>query len=1067
MPGPTTRRLARALRRLLRWSRITGWLVVLGALCAVLWLHFHGLPEPVKTRLQAALRSRGVEFQFSRLRLRWYRGLVAEDLSLDAAGPGIGPRFQAREAVLHLDFAALAAFKLQVTGLGVQDARFEWPVHAPGRAPAQLNLTNITAELRFLPGDRWDLRWAQARFLDLDLSLSGIVTNAPVLLQSRPAPPKPGPPGGPDWLDLLTRVRVGPQSRLNVVFAGDARAPESFHGDLKWRLAGLESPWGRSRSMVLSARVRPDSGAGREAAFDLDGSGVSTPWGQTGRIQAAGQARWLSNRLELAAADAALDYPRAAWGQARSLVLKARAAAANRSLSLASGDLSLEVRRFAAPSFEAAGLRLTAGLAPAEGAPGSVQVRFQAAGDGLRAPAQGSAGSAGMEGKTALSVSNGWPAWIEARLALTNLVAPQFQAAETVWDIAARFPPAGDPARLLEPAVLAQAAGEVKVTMARVRMPRLFDMPALALEAAWQPPLLTVRSLRASMPGGPLEASGRWDQASGATRFRLESAQDWRRWAPFAPAGARPWLEDCRWAEPPRLVLEGALGSPVWREGRFRSFEELVPGLSAAGRLELGAASLRGLEVSGLQAPLFLTNSVLTSPGLVLERPEGRLVLAGRYDHPSRGMQVRIRSGIDPRPLLNLVLPAEGREVVELLDLGPPPGLDALLETPLNDWSRAAFSGALHLTNGAFRRQTFREVHTSVAYSNQMLVFDRPSAVRAEGAAGGGSVSVNLRDMVLGLTNLSGDLDYMAVCRAVGPHVERVMKPYQFALPPAVKVNGQIGMRAADGLDDIFFDAAGGEFKWRDFRFQSVTGRVHWIGHKVLITNVTARFHGGSVSGSVAVDDAPKEGQAFSFDILAEGVDAGSFLRDVSPRTNTLEGRLSGRLAITAANTWDPLSWQGAGDASLQEGLIWKVPFFSYLSPMLDKIAPGLGSSRARQADGSFVITNSVIVSSNLVVHTSGARLWLAGSVDFDQNLNGRVEAGLFRDTPGVGWLLSTVFWPVTKAFEYKFSGTLDKPKLDPLYIPKLLFLPFQPIRTLKELTKPAEARPAPSPSRK
>jgi hypothetical protein len=45
------------------------------------------------------------------------------------------------------------------------------------------------------------------------------------------------------------------------------------------------------------------------------------------------------------------------------------------------------------------------------------------------------------------------------------------------------------------------------------------------------------------------------------------------------------------------------------------------------------------------------------------------------------------------------------------------------------------------------------------------------------------------------------------------------------------------------------------------------------------------------------------------------------------------------------------------------------------------------------------------------------------------------------------------VFWPVTKLFEYKVTGTLSDPHPEPLYLlPKIVLMPFHPFRTLKDL---------------
>ena len=43
--------------------------------------------------------------------------------------------------------------------------------------------------------------------------------------------------------------------------------------------------------------------------------------------------------------------------------------------------------------------------------------------------------------------------------------------------------------------------------------------------------------------------------------------------------------------------------------------------------------------------------------------------------------------------------------------------------------------------------------------------------------------------------------------------------------------------------------------------------------------------------------------------------------------------------------------------------------------------------------------------------------------------------------------------WPVSKVFEYKISGTLGDPKMEPLYfLPKLILMPLHPLESMKEL---------------
>jgi hypothetical protein len=122
------------------------------------------------------------------------------------------------------------------------------------------------------------------------------------------------------------------------------------------------------------------------------------------------------------------------------------------------------------------------------------------------------------------------------------------------------------------------------------------------------------------------------------------------------------------------------------------------------------------------------------------------------------------------------------------------------------------------------------------------------------------------------------------------------------------------------------------------------------------------------------------------------------------------------------------------------------------MSPVLNALAPGIGNNRAEEASGRFTITNSVIRTKDTQIQAQSLRIYYNGTVDFDGRVNAVVEASFFRNTWLVGRLLSFALSPVTKIFEYKVTGTLSEPKLDPLYIPSFLMAPFRPVRTFKEI---------------
>src|SRR4029077_20281747 len=127
--------------------------------------------------------------------------------------------------------------------------------------------------------------------------------------------------------------------------------------------------------------------------------------------------------------------------------------------------------------------------------------------------------------------------------------------------------------------------------------------------------------------------------------------------------------------------------------------------------------------------------------------------------------------------------------------------------------------------------------------------------------------------------------------------------------------------------------------------------------------NVRGDFYNGNAIGSATFDFSPEHRTDFQFNLAVTNAILQFLMADISPHTNNLEGRLSGTLIVNKANSADWRSWQGGGQASLKNGLLWEIPIFGIFSPVLNSLAPGRGNSPATAALGTFVITNGVVVS--------------------------------------------------------------------------------------------------------
>ena len=79
---------------------------------ALLYLNRVGLPDFAKQPLLENLRARGLELEFSRLRLSWYRGIVAENVRFGRADEPLSPQLTAAQVQLRLNHRALARLRI-------------------------------------------------------------------------------------------------------------------------------------------------------------------------------------------------------------------------------------------------------------------------------------------------------------------------------------------------------------------------------------------------------------------------------------------------------------------------------------------------------------------------------------------------------------------------------------------------------------------------------------------------------------------------------------------------------------------------------------------------------------------------------------------------------------------------------------------------------------------------------------------------------------------------------------------------------------------------------------------
>src|SRR6267142_3738525 len=128
---PKRRRFWRTCRICFRYTRIAIWLLILAILGCLIYVNQIGLPGFVKKPLLEKLRERGVDLQFSRLRLRWDQGIVAENVRFGGADEPLSPEFKLAQVQVQLNYKALSKFQFQVDSLRLRRGRLAWPSLRP------------------------------------------------------------------------------------------------------------------------------------------------------------------------------------------------------------------------------------------------------------------------------------------------------------------------------------------------------------------------------------------------------------------------------------------------------------------------------------------------------------------------------------------------------------------------------------------------------------------------------------------------------------------------------------------------------------------------------------------------------------------------------------------------------------------------------------------------------------------------------------------------------------------------------------------------------------------------
>jgi hypothetical protein len=599
---------------------------------------------------------------------------------------------------------------------------------------------------------------------------------------------------------------------------------------------------------------------------------------------------------------------------------------------------------------------------------------------------------------------------------------------------------------------------------------------ALDGRGRWDAPEVTLTGLSARLGGGGLDAHAQLDVGSRELAFTANSGFDLHAVAPLLTDKTRDRLAQITWTHPPRLRADGTLTLPPWANRAAGWRDDIEPSVRLQGDLAFTNALVAGVaRVDTVRTHFRYANLVWNLPDLELTQGRTTLALTGEEDEATKNFRCTLGGNLDAESVRSFLTESNAARGFAVLRFNQPVAVELDVTGSLRDLAALSATGRVVATDFAIRGQTVDRLAATLAYTNLTAEFYHPQMVRANGGEkfAAEKLTLDLAGRKLWLQGGRGRITPMAVARAIGPKTAEAFAPYQFLAVPEATVDGCIpltfrhGDLVTDDADLQFHVIGTLPFRWRKFETPAMAGTIRWLRNDLIITNVTAACYGGTADGWGVFDvQTPGAGTDFSFFMEGTNVDLNAMGLALWSPTNQLRGGLSGQVTVTSANSADWRTWNGYGQAQVQNGLLWNAPVFGLVSPVLNTITPGLdvGNSRATEGAGRFTLVNGVIFTDSLEIRSLTMRLDYVGTVDLQQNVAARARAQLLRNTPVVGSFFSLVLSPVSKAFECEVTGTLSDPQITPVYIPfsRVLTAPLHPIRTVEKMfAAPATNAPA------
>jgi hypothetical protein len=403
----------------------------------------------------------------------------------------------------------------------------------------------------------------------------------------------------------------------------------------------------------------------------------------------------------------------------------------------------------------------------------------------------------------------------------------------------------------------------------------------------------------------------------------------------------------------------------------------------------------------------------------------------------------RLTTSFDPRavlPAASRFAPLLAATIERFSFAASPPRLDLTFDVQPGSNTQVAVSGSMQAANFAYQG-------TSIGFAN----------IGADYRSGAGGERLKLAPflLVMGGRHASGELewdfargrlrfdagasaDIAALARLIELK-ESELAPWSFSRGTDLTARGEWDCQEAGAATDVAGTLAGPSVGYREWTLEEYRARFRRVGLTNTVEDLRGRLAGGSFTGRGWWVGSPGNGDMashFSAEIIHASMDS-----VLAMAASHVEWRTGGRLYGNIEVSHEPGSNQGLsgrGRFTLEDGRVFRIPFFHGFTALLDKVWPNVGQAlELQEIELPFELGAGQVRSDRVLVRNSLFTLEGRGSIGFDGRVAMTFQVRPMKDKTLLGQALQWAAAPVSKAFEIAVGGTVQNPEWRLVYFSK------------------------------